>query len=119
MELRDGEKLILIMLSEIHEHLKIQGEIDPRLANANVHVSVDHHAASPIKRRQRVPCPANSFLIFLTCVLFAVAGGAVGSGADRPALTAARLLAAIAASSSGDWAQASAGRPARRWGDLP
>jgi uncharacterized protein len=30
MELRDGEKLILIMLSEIHEHLKIRGEIDPR-----------------------------------------------------------------------------------------
>jgi len=30
MELRNGEKLILIMLSEIYERLEIQGQIDPR-----------------------------------------------------------------------------------------
>jgi uncharacterized protein YfbU (UPF0304 family) len=30
MELSNGEKLILIMLSEIYEHLKIKGEIDPQ-----------------------------------------------------------------------------------------
>src|SRR5947208_12016254 len=30
MELSNGEKLILIMLSEIYEHLKIEGEIDPQ-----------------------------------------------------------------------------------------
>ena len=30
MELRNGEKLILIMLSEIYEHLEIQGQIEPR-----------------------------------------------------------------------------------------
>jgi uncharacterized protein YfbU (UPF0304 family) len=29
MELRNGEKLILIMLSEIYEHLNMQGQIDP------------------------------------------------------------------------------------------
>jgi uncharacterized protein YfbU (UPF0304 family) len=29
MELRNGERLILIMLSEIYEHLNIQGQIDP------------------------------------------------------------------------------------------
>ena len=31
MELRDSEKLILMMLSEIHEHLKIKDGIDPVL----------------------------------------------------------------------------------------
>ena len=30
MELSSGEKLILIMLSEIYEHLKIKGDIDPQ-----------------------------------------------------------------------------------------
>lgn len=30
MRLSDGEKLILIMLSEIYEHLDIKGEIDPK-----------------------------------------------------------------------------------------
>lgn len=30
MELSNGEKLILVMLSEIYEHLKIDGEIDPK-----------------------------------------------------------------------------------------
>lgn len=31
MELSSGEKLILIMLSEIYEHLEIDGDIDPQL----------------------------------------------------------------------------------------
>lgn len=31
MELSNGEKLILIMLSEIYEHLKIDGDINPEL----------------------------------------------------------------------------------------
>jgi uncharacterized protein YfbU (UPF0304 family) len=31
MELSNGEKLILIMLSEIYEHLEIDGDIDPQL----------------------------------------------------------------------------------------
>lgn len=30
MELSSGEKLILIMLSEVYEHLKIKGDIDPQ-----------------------------------------------------------------------------------------
>ena len=31
MELRDSEKLILMMLAEIHKHLKIKDGIDPVL----------------------------------------------------------------------------------------
>jgi uncharacterized protein len=37
MELRDGEKLILIMLSEIHEQLKVQGEIDPQFVREAIY----------------------------------------------------------------------------------
>lgn len=29
MELSNGERLIILMLSDIHEHLKIKGVIDP------------------------------------------------------------------------------------------
>ncbi len=36
MELSDGEKLILIMLSEIYEHLKIEGEIDPQFVQSAI-----------------------------------------------------------------------------------
>lgn len=36
MELSDGERLILIMLCEIHEHLKVQGEIDPKLVKSAI-----------------------------------------------------------------------------------
>jgi uncharacterized protein YfbU (UPF0304 family) len=34
MKLSDGEKLILVMLCEIYEHLGIKGEIDPKLIRA-------------------------------------------------------------------------------------
>jgi len=36
MELSNGEKLILIMLSEIYEHLKINGEIDPQFVRSAI-----------------------------------------------------------------------------------
>lgn len=36
MELSSGEKLILVMLSEIYEHLKIKGEIDPKLVQSAI-----------------------------------------------------------------------------------
>jgi uncharacterized protein YfbU (UPF0304 family) len=34
MELTKAEKLILAMLSDIHEHLSVQGEIDPKLVKS-------------------------------------------------------------------------------------
>ena len=34
MELTKAEKLILAMLSDIHEHLKVEGEIDPKLVKS-------------------------------------------------------------------------------------
>src|SRR5947199_5895682 len=36
MELSNGEKLILVMLSEIYEHLKIKGEIDPKFVRKSI-----------------------------------------------------------------------------------
>jgi uncharacterized protein len=36
MELSNGEKLILAMLSDIHEHLQIQGDIDPKVVKAAI-----------------------------------------------------------------------------------
>lgn len=36
MELSSGEKLILVMLSEIYEHLKIEGEIDPQFVRSAI-----------------------------------------------------------------------------------
>jgi uncharacterized protein len=36
MELRDSEKLILLMLSEIYQHLKIKGEIDPKFVKETI-----------------------------------------------------------------------------------
>jgi uncharacterized protein YfbU (UPF0304 family) len=36
MELSNGEKLILLMLSEIYEHLKIEGDIDPKFVRAAI-----------------------------------------------------------------------------------
>jgi uncharacterized protein YfbU (UPF0304 family) len=36
MNLTNGEKLILAMLSDLSEHLKIQGEIDPKLVKAAI-----------------------------------------------------------------------------------
>jgi uncharacterized protein YfbU (UPF0304 family) len=36
MELRDSEKLILLMLSEIYEHHKIRGEIDPKFVKETI-----------------------------------------------------------------------------------
>lgn len=36
MELSNGEKLILVMLSEIYEHLKIKGEIDPKFVRETI-----------------------------------------------------------------------------------
>src|SRR5216683_761960 len=36
MELSSGEKLILIMLSEIYEHLKIEGDIDPQMVRTAI-----------------------------------------------------------------------------------
>ncbi len=37
MELSDSEKLILIMLSEIYEHLEIDGDIDPKFIQSAIH----------------------------------------------------------------------------------
>lgn len=37
MEFSDGEKLILLMLSEIYEKLKIDGEIDPRFVREAIY----------------------------------------------------------------------------------
>jgi uncharacterized protein YfbU (UPF0304 family) len=37
MQLSDGEKLILIMLSEIHEHLKIQNGIEPEFVKGAIY----------------------------------------------------------------------------------
>jgi uncharacterized protein len=36
MQLSDGEKLILVMLSEVYKHLKIKGEIDPDLVLTSI-----------------------------------------------------------------------------------
>jgi uncharacterized protein YfbU (UPF0304 family) len=36
MKLSDGEKLILVMLSEVYKHLRIEGEINPDLVLASV-----------------------------------------------------------------------------------
>lgn len=36
VKLSDGEKLILIMLSEIYEHLKIKGDIDPQFVRSAI-----------------------------------------------------------------------------------
>lgn len=37
MELSEGEKLILIMLSEIYDNLKIKGEIDPKFVREAIY----------------------------------------------------------------------------------
>jgi uncharacterized protein len=37
MKLTDGEKLILMMLSEIHNHLKIENGIDPKFVQSAIH----------------------------------------------------------------------------------
>lgn len=36
MNLSDGEKLILVMLSDIYKHLKIRGEVDPELVQSAI-----------------------------------------------------------------------------------
>lgn len=36
MQLSNGEKLILAMLSDIHEHLKVEGDIDPKVVKAAI-----------------------------------------------------------------------------------
>lgn len=36
MELSNGEKMILLMLSEIYQHLKIKGEIDPKFVQSAI-----------------------------------------------------------------------------------
>lgn len=36
MKLTDGEKLVVVMLSEIYEHLKINGEVDPKFVRSAI-----------------------------------------------------------------------------------
>lgn len=36
MKLSDGEKLILVMLSDIYQHLKIDGDIDPKFVKTSI-----------------------------------------------------------------------------------
>lgn len=36
MQLSDGEKLILVMLSDLHKHLEIRGEVNPDLVKASI-----------------------------------------------------------------------------------
>jgi uncharacterized protein YfbU (UPF0304 family) len=36
MVLSDGEKLILVMLSDLYKHLEVKGEIDPELVQASI-----------------------------------------------------------------------------------
>jgi hypothetical protein len=37
MQISDAEKLILVMLSDIHEHLKIEGDIDPKFVKSAIY----------------------------------------------------------------------------------
>ncbi|WP_316196969.1 YfbU family protein [Bradyrhizobium sp. SZCCHNS3053] len=37
MKLSDGEKIILIMLADLHKHLKVEGEIDPDFVSETIY----------------------------------------------------------------------------------